>query len=166
MKIVDLSPAVPHGFKGPPSTDLGVQMNVRTKNGTGYWQSTQLDLMSLHTGTHVESALHTVEGGEAIDEVALDRVTGEAVVLDLTPTEPMQIIDVADLEKANERLEAAGESIRSGDILLLRSDWAQRHIGTQKYIREPPALTEAAARWTFVRRPNSIVSDLYKEPEA
>src|SRR5215212_138812 len=85
------------GFKGPPSTDLGVQMNVRTKNGTGYWQSTQLDLMSLHTGTHVESALHTVEGGEAIDEVALDRVIGEAVVLDLTPTEPMQIIDVADL---------------------------------------------------------------------
>ena len=146
MKIVDLSPAVPHGFKGPPSTDLGVQMNVRTKNGTGYWQSTQLDLMSLHTGTHVESALHTVEGGEAIDEVALDRVIGEAVVLDLTPTEPMQIMDVADLEKANERLESAGESIRSGDILLLRTDWAQRHIGTQEYFRESPGLTAEAAR--------------------
>ncbi len=56
MKIVDLSPAVPHGFMGPPSTNLGVQMNVRKKNGTGHWQSTQLDLMSLHTGTHVESA--------------------------------------------------------------------------------------------------------------
>lgn len=52
-KIVDLSPAVPHGFRGPPSTDLGVQLEVRTRNGTGYWQSTQLDLMSLHTGTHV-----------------------------------------------------------------------------------------------------------------
>ena len=64
---------------------------------------------------------------------------GEAVVLDLTPTEPMQIIDVVDLEKANERLEAAGESIRSGDILLLRTDWAQRHIGTQKYFGSRPA---------------------------
>ncbi len=53
-KIVDLSPAVPHGFKGPPSTDLGVQLEVRKRNCTGYWQSTQLDLMSLHTGTHVE----------------------------------------------------------------------------------------------------------------
>src|SRR5215218_1367420 len=140
MKIIDLSPAVPHGFKGPPSTDLGVQMNVRTKNGTGYWQSTQLDLMSLHTGTHVESALHTVEGGEAIDEVAL--------------------------EKANERLEATGESLRSGHILLLRTDWAQRHIGTQKYFRESPGLTAEAARWIVERRPKSVGCDFFEEPAA
>ena len=67
VKIVDLSPAVPHGFTGPPSTDLGGQLEVRERNGRGYWQSTQLDLMSLHTGDHVESALHTIESGEAID---------------------------------------------------------------------------------------------------
>ena len=165
-KIVDLSPAVPHGFKGPPSTDLGVQLEVRTKNGTGYWQSTQLDLMSLHTGTHVESALHTIENGEAIDEVALDRVIGEAVVLDLTPTEPMQIIDVADLEEANKRLEASGESIRPGDILLLRTDWAQRHIGTQRYFKESSGLTEEAAKVIVDRTPKSVGCDFFEEPAA
>ncbi|QYJ16612.1 Kynurenine formamidase [Rubrobacter xylanophilus DSM 9941] len=166
MKIVDLSPAVPHGFKGPPSTNLGVQLNVRTKNGTGYWQSTQLDLMSLHTGTHVESALHTVEDGEPIDQVALERVIGEAVVLDLTPVEPMQILDVPDLERANEGLEAAGESIRPGDILLLRTDWAQRHIGTPEYFRESPGLTEAAARWVVERAPKAVGCDFFEEPAA
>ena len=166
MKIVDLSPAVPHDFKGPPSTDLGVQMNVRTKNGTGYWQSTQLDLMSLHTGTHVESALHTVEGGEAIDEVSLERVIGDAVVLDLTPTESMQIMDVEDLEKANEKLESSGESIQPGDILLFRTDWAQRHIGTQRYFKESPGLTEDAARWIVGRRPKSVGCDFFEEPAA
>jgi arylformamidase len=165
-KIVDLSPAVPHGFKGPPSTDLGVQLEVRTKNGTGYWQSTQLDLMSLHTGTHVESALHTIENGEAIDEVALDRVIGEAVVLDLTPTEPTQIMDVADLEKANEKLEVSGEAIQPGDILLLRTDWAQRHIGTQKYFRESPGLTEEAAKWIVEKKPKSVGCDFFEEPAA
>jgi arylformamidase len=165
-KIVDLSPAVPHGFRGPPSTDLGVQLKVRTKNGTGYWQSTQLDLMSLHTGTHVESALHTIEEGEAIDEVALDRVIGEAAVLDLTPTEPMQLLDVADLEKANEQLQAGGESIRPDDILLLRTDWAQMHIGTQRYFRESPGLTEEAARWIVERRPKSVGCDFFEEPAA
>jgi arylformamidase len=165
-KIVDLSPAVPHGFKGPPSTDLGVQLEVRTKNGTGYWQSTQLDLMSLHTGTHVESALHTIENGEAIDEVALDRVIGEAVVLDLTPTEPMQIIDVADLEEANKRLEASGESIKPGDILLLRTDWAQRHIGTQRYFKESPGLTEEAAKAIVDRTPKAVGCDFFEEPAA
>jgi arylformamidase len=165
-KIVDLSPAVPHGFKGPPSTDLGVQMNVRKKNETGYWQSTQLDLMSLHTGTHVESALHSIEGGEAIDEVALDRVIGTAVVLDLTPTEAMQILDVADLEEANEELEASGEYIGPGDILLLRTDWSQRYIGNQKYFKESPGLTEEAARWIAGRGPKSVGCDFFEEPAA
>jgi kynurenine formamidase len=166
VKVVDLSPAVPHGFRGPPSTDLGVQMNVRTKSDPGFWMSTQLDLMSLHTGTHVESALHTVEGGEAIDEVALERLIGSAVVLDLTPTEPMQILDVVDLVKANEKLEASDESIRPDDILLLRTDWAQRHIGTQAYFKESPGLTEEAARWIVERGPKSVGCDFFEEPAA
>ena len=165
-KIVDLSPAVPHGFKGPPSTDLGVQMNLRTKSDPGFWMSTQLDLMSLHTGTHVESALHSIEDGEAIDEVALDRVIGSAVVLDLTPTEAMQILDVVDLEGANGKLEASGESIRPGDILLLRTDWSQRHIGTQKYFKESPGLSEEAARWIAGRSPKSVGCDFFEEPAA
>jgi arylformamidase len=165
-KIVDLSPAVPHDFKGPPSTDLGVQMNVRTKSDPGFWMSTQLDLMSLHTGTHVESALHNIEDGEAIDEVGLDRVIGSAVVLDLTPTEAMQILDVADLQEANGKLEASGESIRPGDILLLRTDWAQRHIGTPRYFKESPGLTEEAARWIAGRGPKSVGCDFFEEPAA
>ena len=165
-KIVDLSPAVPHGFKGPPSTDLGVQMNIRTKSDPGFWMSTQIDLMSLHTGTHVESALHSIKDGEAIDGVALDRVIGSAVVLDLTPTEAMQILDDVDLEEANERLEASGESIRRGDILLLRTDWSQRHIGTPRYFRESPGLTEAAARWIAQKRPKSVGCDFFEEPAA
>ncbi len=165
-KIIDLSPAVPHGFKGPPSTDLGVQMNVRTKSDPGFWMSTQLDLMSLHTGTHVESALHSIEDGEAIDEVGLDLVIGSAVVLDLTPTEAMQILDVADLEEANGKLEASGESIRPDDILLLRTDWSQRHIGTQKYFKESPGLTEEAARWIVGRGPKSVGCDFFEEPAA
>ena len=166
MKIVDLSPAVPHGFKGPPSTDLGVQMNVRTKTDPGFWMSTQLDLMSLHTGTHVESALHSIKGGEAIDEVALDRVIGDAVVLDLTPAESMRTLDVADLEGANAKLEASGESIRPGDILLLRTDWSQRHIGTPKYFKESPGLTEEAAKWIVGKGPKSVGCDFFEEPAA
>ncbi len=84
-RIIDLSPKVPQGFMGPPSTNIGVQLEVRTKrNGPAYWQSAQVS-MSLHTGCHVESALHCFENGEAIDQVSLERVIGSAVMLDLTP---------------------------------------------------------------------------------
>lgn len=166
MKIIDLSPAVPHGFKGPPSTDLGVQMNVRKKNGTGFWQSTQLDLMSLHTGTHVESALHTIENGEPIDEVGLERVIGSAVILDLSPTKPLRVYDVDDLERAEGDLNSSGVSIRHGDILLLKTGWSDTHIGTARYFRESPGLTEAAAEWIASKEPKSVGCDFFEEPAA
>jgi kynurenine formamidase len=98
------------------------------------------------------------------DEVALERMIGDAVVLDLTPTEAMQILDVADLEEANRKLETSGESIRPGDILLLRTDCAQRHIGTQKYFKESPGLTEEAACWIAGRGPKSVGCDFFEEP--
>src|SRR5258708_719230 len=162
-KIVDLSPAVPQGFMGPPSTNIGVQFEVRKK--PGYWQSAQVAI-SLHTGCHVESALHCIEDGESIDQVALDRVIGSAVVLDLTPTEEQALLDTAELELAAGRLLERGESIRPGDILLLRTDWAQRAIGTPRYFPCSPGLTEAAARWLVARKPKCIGCDFFEEPAA
>jgi arylformamidase len=162
-RIVDLSPEVPQGFMGPPSTSLGVQFEVRTK--PGYWQSGQVS-MSLHTGTHVESALHCIEGGEPIEQVSLDRLIWTAVVLDLTPVEERAIITVDDLERATARLGEQGEAIRSGDILLLRTDWAQRAIGTPIYFRQSPALSVEAAQWLVQRHPKSIACDFFEEPAA
>lgn len=162
-RIIDLSPAVPQGFKGPPSTNIGVQFEVRTK--PGYWQSARV-VMSLHTGCHVESALHCIENGESIDQVSLDRVIGSAVVLDLRPVAEQALIDVPDLERARERLEAQNEKIQAGDILLLRTDWAQRAIGTAEYFPQSPGLSESAARWLVKRQPKSIGCDFFEEPAA
>src|SRR5436309_15581117 len=111
-KIIDLSPRVPQGFKGPPSTNVGVQFEVKTKHDRGaYWQSGQV-FMSLHTGCHVESALHCFADGESIEQVTLDRVIGTAVILDLTPVEEQALLDVPLLEHAEQRLEAQHESIK------------------------------------------------------
>src|SRR6266513_5196976 len=115
-RIIDLSPRVPQGFMGPPSTNIGVQFELRTKrSGPSYWQSGQV-FMSLHTGCHVESALHCFENGESIDQVSLERVIGSAVVLDLTPVSERALIDVSDLERAQKRLETQHEAIHTGDI--------------------------------------------------
>jgi len=162
-RILDLSPAVPAGFMGPPSTNIGVQFTLRTK--PGYWQSGQVD-MSLHTGCHVESALHCIENGEPINEVGLDRVIGSAVLLDLTPLDAMSLIDVAHLERARGCLETHDEQIRPGDIVLLRTDWAQRAIGTPEYFRLSPGLTQEAARWLVEQQPRSVGCDFFEEPAA
>ena len=165
-KIIDLSPGVPQGFKGPPSTNVGVQFEVKTKrDGGAYWQSGKV-YMSLHTGCHVESALHCFENGEAIDRVSLERVIGSAVILDLTPVEERAIIDVEDLERGRKRLGERGETMKAGDIILLRTDWAQRAIGTPTYFPQSPGLTEAAARWLVEKRPKCIGCDFFEEPAA
>jgi arylformamidase len=162
-KIIDLSPPVPRGFMGPPSTNIGVQLDVRTK--PGYWQSAQVT-MSVHTGCHVESALHCIENGESIDQVELDRVIGSAIVLDLTPVAEEALIDVSDLERASELLQSQQESSKPGDILLLRTDWAQRAIGTTRYFPQSPGLTQAAAQWLVERQPKCIGCDFFEEPAA
>jgi kynurenine formamidase len=163
VRLVDLSPAVPAGFKGPPSTDVGVTFEVRVK--PGYWQSAEARL-SCHTGCHVESALHVFEDGEPIDAVALDRVIGPAVVLDLTPVDPGTLIDADALAAAESTLRGAGEAIEAGDILLLRTDWAQHAIGTPRYFPSSPALTEDAAHWLVERRPKCVGCDFFEEPAA
>jgi arylformamidase len=162
-RLVDLSPTVAHGFRGPPSTDLPVQLDVRVK--PGYWQSAQASL-SCHTGCHVESALHSIEGGEPIDAVALDRVIGPAVVLDLTPVDERALIEVGALDRALTRLRLAGERPQRGDVLLLRTDWASRAIGTPDYFGRSPALTEEAAAWLVEREPRCIGCDFFEEPAA
>ena len=161
--IVDLSPAVPEGFMGPPSTNVGVRFDVHVK--PGYWQSAQATL-SCHTGCHVESGLHVLEGGEPIDAIELDRVIGSAVVLDLTPVPARTLLDVETLESAEDSLNRAGESIRPGDIVLVYTGWAQRAIGTPRYFPDSPGLSEKAARWLVQRRPKCIGCDFFEEPAA
>jgi kynurenine formamidase len=162
-RIVDLSPTVPDGFRGPPSTDLGVRLDVRTKPGG--WQSSQAS-MSVHTGCHVESELHVVEGGRAIDTLPLESVIGSAVVLDLGLVSERELLDAAALSEANDRLGKVGESISPGDVVLLRTGWADRALGTPEYFRLSPALTADAAEWLVTREPRCVGCDFFEEPAA
>ncbi|HEY6777875.1 MAG TPA: cyclase family protein [Thermoleophilaceae bacterium] len=158
--IVDLSPTVPHGFRGPPSTDVGVRLEARTK--PGYWQSSQAS-MSVHTGCHVESELHVIEGGRTIDAVPLDRVIGSALVLDLTPVAPRALIEPEALDAA---LAATDDELRPGDVVLLRTDWASQALGTPGYFRLSPALSLEAAEWLVAHRPRCVGCDFFEEPVA
>jgi len=162
-RIVDLSPAVPEGFRGPPSTDLGVRFEVSTKPGG--WRSSRAS-MSVHTGCHVESELHVAEDGRAIDALPLESVIGSAVVLDLGVAEPRRLLDAAALDEAHGRLVDEGESIARGDILLLHTGWADRALGSPDYFRLSPALSEDAAEWLVAREPRCVACDFFEEPAA
>src|SRR5438270_258941 len=60
------------------------------------------------------------------------------------------------MKQAHKRLAEQHESIRAGDIIVLRTDWAQRAIGTPTYFPRLPGLTQSAASWLVEKRPKWI----------
>ena len=70
--------------------------------------------LGAHTGTHVDAPAHFIEGGPTLEQVPLDRMVGDAVVLDLRGRD---VIDAAALR---------GQSIERGAIVLFHTDNSAR----------------------------------------
>jgi arylformamidase len=94
-----------------------------------------------HVGTHIDAPIHLVEGGTTIDELSLDRFTGEGVVVDVSRTEANEI-------SRSEFIEAPGE-VRDGDIVLVYTGWCHRY-GEASYTPHP-WLSEDLAEWLVDR---------------
>lgn len=154
-KVVDLSVTVDEHTKSPPSTDLKVEL-TRYNRGPGYWQVTAAS-QSLHTGSHIDAPLHCFADGIATAEIPLDRVIGEAVVVDCTKVGESEPVGVPELE-------AAAADIREGDIVLLHTGWSDKCWGTfPDYFTRSPFLTAEAADWLKARRPSAVGFDFFEE---
>jgi kynurenine formamidase len=75
--------------------------------------------MLLHTGSHVDFTKHVQEDGETAVDVSLERVFGDALVVDLSFAAANHEISVADME-------AQAPELRPGDIVLVRTDWTEK----------------------------------------
>ncbi|MFQ5859322.1 MAG: cyclase family protein [Anaerolineae bacterium] len=159
-RIVDLTVTVSTETKSPPSTDMRVELQ-RHRRGPGFWQVTSVN-QSLHTGTHIDSALHCFEDGGTTAEIPLDQVCGTAVVLDCSYVEPSQPIELGDLERAGKDLD-----MREGDILLVRTDWTDRMWGQfPEFFVNSPHLTPEAAEWLIAQNPKAVGFDFFEEYSA
>jgi arylformamidase len=86
----------------------------------GQWYIMHKVEMTLnHVGTHIEAPYHVRQEGMDVAQVPLERLCGEAVVLDLRFVEPGGVVSLADIQRA---AQAAG-GIRAGDIVLGRFDY-------------------------------------------
>ena len=153
--IIDLSVLVTSETKSPPSTDLKVEQTQHHR-GPGFWQVTSVS-MGLHTGAHIDSPLHCYEDGITTAEIPLDRVVGEASIIDCTAVGQEEPVDVAALEKG------AGD-IREGDILILQTNWTDQAYGDfPRYFTKSPYLTPEASEWLVARKPSAVAFDFFEE---
>ncbi len=154
-KIVDLSVPIGTGTLSPPSVNAKLELTSYHR-GPGFWQASKVEML-LHTGSHVDFTKHVQKDGETAADVSLDRVCGEALVVDLSFVEANHEISVADLE-------AHAPDIRPGDIVLVRTDWTEKHWGNfPTYYMESPYCSPEAAQWMVDKGAKAIGFDCFSE---
>ncbi len=121
----------------------GFEISTATRLEVEGWNSTNLALYS-HCGTHMDAPRHFLPEGNTIDQQTLDVCVGPALVVNLAPARPRQLITVADLTDISDQ-------IRAGCRLLLRTDWYKRH-GTPEYRSELPRISLELAEWLVERQ--------------
>jgi arylformamidase len=155
MQIVDLSVPIGEDTLSPPSVNFELQLTSYHR-GPGFWQASKVEML-LHTGSHVDFMRHVQEDGETAADVELSRVCGDALIVDLGFAEPSHEISVADLE-------AHAPPIHKGDIVLVRTDWTEKHWGDfPTYYMESPYCSPEAAQWLIDRGARAVGFDCFSE---
>jgi len=145
MKVFDIS--VPNGpgqhfYPGDPEPRIDPVRQI----SNGDVCNLSLLTMGSHTGTHVDAPYHFLADGPKLGEVPLDRMVGEALVLDLRG------------RAAVDRPALAAGAIKAGDIVLCLTDNSRRweHPGFQ---RDFTYLTEDAATFLVAAGVRAIGMD-------
>ncbi len=155
MRIIDLSVPIGNNTLSPPSVNLRLTLTPYHRGPT-FWQASKVEML-LHTGSHVDFSRHVQEAGQTAVDVELNRVCGEALVVDLSFAGPNHEISVADMEKH-------AQMVREGDIVLVRTDWAEKHWGNfPTYYLESPYCNPDAALWLVKRGAKAIGFDCFSE---
>ena len=154
-RIIDLSVPIGEDTLSPPSVSTRLKL-TKFHRGPGFWQASKVEMV-LHTGSHVDFTRHVQADGETAVDVSLDRACGEALVVDLSFAEANHQITIADLE-------THAPEIRKGDIVLVRTDWTEKHWGDfPTYYLESPYCSAEAAQWLIDKGAKAIGFDCFSE---
>lgn len=135
--IVDLSIPVDDTtptFPGDPVPQLRPATTIESDG----FNVLSLELGS-HTGTHVDAPLHMAPDGPALEELDMALFAGPAVVADLRDHAPRGPITW-------DQLAGVAERLVPGAILLLRTEWSDRYLTSERYYDHPHLDPSACAR--------------------
>jgi kynurenine formamidase len=163
-RVVDLT----HSFGSDTiywPTERGFQFEPGNNGRTpqGYYYAANRFSAAEHGGTHLDAPIHFGEGRQSADELPLERLVGEAVVIDVSAAcaeDPDYQIGVGDLRAWEERNERQLVDV----VVLLKTGWGARwpdrarYLGTARQGAEAvaglrfPGLAPEAARWLVEHR--------------
>jgi kynurenine formamidase len=106
----------------------------------------EIIITSNHAATHVDALAHfdPAPGAPRIAEMPLDTFCGEAVCIDVRQYPARHEVTVAELEQA---VEASGQEVRAGDILLFCTDHYNRTAGTPAFLDGFSGVAAECVHW-------------------
>ena len=128
----------------------------------GYYYAANNFFTSEHGGTHIDAPIHFAQGHQAVDEIPLDRLLGEAVVVDVTKAADADAdyqVSAADIQRAEQ-----GEPLPPNAIVLIRTGFSRRWPDAARYLGTAargadavsqlhfPGLHPDAAKWLIAER--------------
>lgn len=103
--------------------------------------------------THIDVPRHVYEDGITNDQISLDRLIGEAAVIDMMHKQARDVITGADLDEA-------GGHVQAGDIALIRTGWTERGPwGTERFWRDMIYMEEDGGEWLDQKDVKAIAVD-------
>lgn len=163
-KVVDLT----HSFDGKTiywPTEEGFKL-IRGPAGVtekGYYYAANRFVAAEHGGTHLDAPIHFFERRHTVDEISLNRLIGEAAVIDVKDAcadDPDYLVGIRDLR----RWETSHQRQLVDVIVLIRTGYSRhwgdrkRYLGTDQ-VGPPavadlhfPGLAPEAARWLVEHR--------------
>ena len=99
------------------------------------WYVLQDIHMSSHVGTHIEMPYHHLKNGADTAAFPVERLIGEACVLDFSHKKPNEVIERHEVEDSS-------VEIRAGDVVFIRTG-CDRQFRTEKAHERPVVSTDA-----------------------
>jgi arylformamidase len=138
-ELIDISLRLTPGLPAWPG-GLGYARSITSSFERGDDVNVSAITMDVHCGTHVETALHFIDGGEPLEATPLDAFVGPAQVVDVGEA------DAVDAKLLDELVDPECER------LLIRSRNSERWAAATAFEPDYVALTLDAAAWIAARR--------------
>ncbi len=154
----------------PTARPFTLEVVSAQRTPAGYYYAANNICAAEHGGTHLDAPVHFAEGRESTDRVSLDRLIGEAAVVDVSDQAARDRDYRLDV-KALEGWEAAHGPIGEKTIVLIRTGWSKfwpdraKYLGTTKTGQEAvaelhfPGIDSTAAAWLVRRKIKAVGID-------
>jgi len=145
-RIIDLTHTIENGNKVYDANPTCFFNPYQTIARDGY-NLTQVILNS-HASTHIDAPYHFVAKGLRLDEIPVERLIGEAVLVDCGGKKAKELITLDEVRKYDSR-------ITEGSNVLIRTDWYKTYPG-REFAYDMPNIDTAVVRYLVGKKINLL----------